>query len=86
MNLFFDTSALVKLFHREEGSNAAVALLEEAGSSVIVSELARLEFVTSMHRKVRNREIPEPQFEEAMAGFDEAWPTFRVEPLVPCNF
>lgn len=81
MTLFFDTSALVKLFHWEEGSAATVELARLAGPNVVVSELARLEFVTTMHRKVRNREVTESTFADAISGFEEAWATFRVEPL-----
>lgn len=81
MTLFFDTSALVKLFHDEVGSEAVLALLDRDGPTVVVSELARLEFVTAMHRMVRNREITDAQLVEALAAFDDAWATFRAEPM-----
>ena len=81
MNLFFDTSALVKLFHQESGSAAIAALVELDDAVIWVSELARVEFVNALHRRVRMHELDEAQMEEALLGFAEAWETFRVEPL-----
>ena len=81
MSLFFDTSALVKLFHEEAGSAETIALLEPEDVIVRVSALARLEFSTSIWRKIRNREIDEASGLAAVREFEEAWPTFRVEPM-----
>ncbi len=51
MNLFFDTSALVKYFHEEPGTARVTALIDEPDHRVWLSELARVEFVSAMHRK-----------------------------------
>ena len=44
MILFFDTSALVKFFHQEKGTDVVVSLVADTGNEVWVSELVRLEF------------------------------------------
>ena len=45
MILFVDTSALVKFFHREEGTDVVVSIISDLDNEVWVSELARLEFI-----------------------------------------
>ena len=45
MVLFFDTSALVKFFHREKGTDVVVSIISNLKNEVWVSELARLEFI-----------------------------------------
>ena len=50
MNLFFDTSALVKSFHEEEGSEVITQLLTSQGNEIWISELVRLEFMSALFR------------------------------------
>lgn len=57
MILFFDTSALIKFFHRENGTDTVVSLVTDPGNSVWVSELARLEFVCALPRRYRMKEL-----------------------------
>jgi len=81
VNLFFDTSALVKLFHEEEGSAETIALVEPKEVIIRVSALARLEFVSSIWRKIRNYELDEASGLASVREFEQAWLTFRIEPL-----
>lgn len=81
MILFFDTSALVKFFHNEEGTEAVTELLNSQENEIWVSELVRLEFVSALHRRVRNREIDEKILNEAIEGFDMEITHFNMEPL-----
>jgi PIN domain len=69
MILFFDTSALVKFFHREEGTEVVISLITDPGNTVWVSELARIEFVCALHRRYRMKEIDEDQLTRALDGF-----------------
>ncbi|OEU80719.1 MAG: hypothetical protein BA872_01190 [Desulfobacterales bacterium C00003060] len=48
MNLFFDTSALVKFFHEEEGTDIVTDLILEQNNEVWISELGRLEFISAV--------------------------------------
>jgi predicted nucleic acid-binding protein len=41
--VFFDTSALVKFFRREEGTDVVSSLITDPENRVWVSELAKLE-------------------------------------------
>ena len=69
MILFFDTSALVKFFHREEGSNVVVSIISDLNNEVWISELARLEFICALHRRLRMNEINEDDLKKVLEGF-----------------
>ena len=45
MNLFFDTSALVKFFHEEEGTDIVTELILDRNNEIWGSELGRLELL-----------------------------------------
>ena len=53
MIYFFDSSALVKLYHPERGSERIAALFDEPGRQIIVSRLAAVEFHSALALKVR---------------------------------
>jgi hypothetical protein len=50
---FFDTSALVKVYHAERGSDRVEAMFDEPGRRIIVSRLASVEFHSALALKVR---------------------------------
>ena len=71
MNLFLDTSALVKFFHFERGSNTVSDMIESSENQIWVLDLVRAEFSSALHRRYRNKEIGQSQLETALGGFDE---------------
>jgi predicted nucleic acid-binding protein len=79
--LFFDTSALVKFFHREKGTDAVTSLITDPDSSVWVSELARLEFVCALYRRYRMKEIDEDQLMRALDGFYSEFSRFKTRKI-----
>lgn len=81
MILFFDTSALVKVFHEEKGSEVVTPLIKAKDNEVWISELARIEFLSAIFRRLRNREMNDEQLNEAVIGFEEQLYFFNVEPL-----
>ena len=81
MILFFDTSALVKFFHNEDGTKAVTDLLNSRENKIWISELAKLEFLSALHRRFRNNEIDENILKEAIEGFEEELNRFNVEQL-----
>ena len=81
MILFFDTSALVKFFHEEEGSEAVTRLIVSGDNEIWISELARIEFISALFRRLRNKEINDEQLKQAVEGFEEQITLFNVEPL-----
>ena len=54
---FLDTSAFAKLYHQEAGSEYVVRLVEQPGSSTVVSRLAVLEIESVFATKFRTGEL-----------------------------
>ena len=85
MILFCDTSALLKLYVVESGSDALKVLVQEA-EAVAVSRIAWAEAYAALSR--RAREVPEDNslIEQAKAALAYDWPHFVVleidQPLV----
>ncbi len=53
MILFFDTSALVKVFHEEKGSEVVTPLIKAKDNEVWISELARIDQTNQRTRLTR---------------------------------
>ena len=81
MTFYFDTSALVKLFHEEEGSQNVTRIINANENEIWISELARIEFLSAIFRRYRNNEIGDQELRAATDGFEEQLNSFNVEPL-----
>ncbi|MFO7985945.1 MAG: type II toxin-antitoxin system VapC family toxin [Desulfatiglandaceae bacterium] len=81
MNLFFDTSALVKFFHEEVGTETVSKLILDPNNNIWVLELARLEFLSAVFRRFRTRELDEDRLNTAIDSFEKQVETWNVEPL-----
>lgn len=78
MNYFFDTSALVKLYHAETGSERLEAELSKFENDLVitVSDLSRIEFYSVILKKVRTREIKQDKAQQALELFAQDWAQF----------
>lgn len=47
MEYFFDTSAIVKIYHEEEGSKAVLPIYS-GNDSILISELSKVEFLSTV--------------------------------------
>ena len=56
MQFFFDTSAVVKLYHQETGSDRVFPLYRD-GVQIIISEISKVELISTLHKKFRTNEI-----------------------------
>lgn len=81
MKFFFDTSALVKFFHVESGSEIVTQIMEHPASEIWMSELARLEFTSALYRRFRNKTLDEIRLHTALTFFDQQLTNFNVEPV-----
>ena len=82
VSYYLDTSALVKLYHQEAGTEQVEALFKQSDSILVVSELAEVELYSTLARKVRAGEIDEAAFEEVIKNFDDDCERrFVVQPL-----
>lgn len=68
---FFDTSALVKRYHRELGTDVIDAAFGEKDATMMISDIAVIEFYSAFAKKVRTRDITEEDFQETMNALAE---------------
>ena len=71
MRIFLDTSSLVKLYHRE----ANTAELERIFSTIkitgiFLSEISKIEFASTIWKKVRTKEITQSEGKKTLALFE----------------
>jgi predicted nucleic acid-binding protein len=69
MTYYFDTSALVKVYHTEAGS-ATVQSMYHGTDEIIISELGKIEYLSTVHRKYREREISHDALLALIAKFE----------------
>lgn len=81
-SFYCDTSALVKLYHQEVGTERMEELFRQEGNVLVISELAIVEFYSTLARKVRVGEITPEAQEEAHRNFEaDCRQRFVVDPL-----
>lgn len=82
---FLDTSALVKIYHREAGSDFCLALYADQ-SPLIISELARVELYSAIFRKQREKELSVKALKAVLQRFEcdceERYEVLHVASLV----
>ncbi len=72
MMLYLDSSALVKKYVQEPGSDRVHKLLAHSGMCV-TSKLAYPEIMAGLNRKRREKEIADKDYREALAEFESDW-------------
>jgi len=70
--LYLDSSALVKCYVREKGSEAVLARLR-SGERVYTSALSYFEVLPALARKVREGELELSAFQQARDNFQHDW-------------
>ena len=70
MNVYFlDTSALVKRYHWERGSDVVDALFAEPDRRLLISDLSIIELGSALTKKVREREITPEKYHRSLGLF-----------------
>jgi predicted nucleic acid-binding protein len=72
MMLYVDSSALVKKYVLESGSDRVLKLLAQSGMAV-TSKLAYPEILAGLSRKRREKGIAEKDYRAALADFESDW-------------
>lgn len=70
-SFFLDTSALIKLYHQEPGTEEIEEIFGQAENTLVISELAIVELYSTLARKVRSGQITPRAQEEALRNFEE---------------
>jgi len=81
MNVFFDTSAFVKYFNVEKGTDRVTRIITNSRNQIWLSDLARLEIISALFRKYRNHSIDEIQLNAAIQGVNDELQYFNLENL-----
>ena len=68
---FFDTSALVKRYHREVGTEVVDAAFAEKDGIRMISDMGVIEFYSAFAKKVHTSEITEEDFRETIKEIAE---------------
>ena len=85
---FIDTSALVKYYHPEDGTQAVTRLLEEPGTRHYISRLSLVETVSAFAVKFRLRQIDAQGFDDLRRRFyhDIGQGRFRIMPVTTARY
>jgi predicted nucleic acid-binding protein len=72
MNVYLDTSAVIKLYHKEVGSDELLAFLNTHAHDLILTlaDITRIEFHSAFLRRVRMQEIPRTPVYAVFGAFD----------------
>ena len=81
MKVFFDTSSLFKLYHRESGTDELMRLFSDFGIEVIyVAEITKIEFSSAVWKKCRKNDIDEFTAIQLVEKFDKDSVKFNFVP------
>jgi uncharacterized protein len=71
MKIFLDTSFLFKLYHQEEGTEELETIFTQVKiTHIFLSEISKVEFASTIWKKVRTKEITEPEAKETLTFFE----------------
>lgn len=72
MKVFLDTSSLFKLYHQEVDSGIIESVFtQHKVTDVFLSELSKIEFASTVWKKVRKQDISEEQANAVITAFEE---------------
>lgn len=80
MKYYFDTSSLVKIYHREPGSSEVLNIYNDPKDLIQISVLGRIELLSTVHRKFRERELTIETLDALVCKFQDDM-DFRYEIL-----
>jgi len=61
-NYFFDTSALVKVYHKEVGTELVEEIYENPENTIYISHLTKVELISALCKKYRTNDISHEAF------------------------
>ncbi len=80
--LFFDTSALVKRYADEQGTQTVDRLIETPENTIVITSLSVIEIASAFRRKYNRGEISEQKRDGLLSSFfEEATEQFIVIPV-----
>ena len=81
MKVFLDTSSLVRLYHQEADTIIIENVFKDFDVKVVyLSELSKIEFISTIWKKVRMQQIDEPDAKKMTDLFDSVSPRYTFIP------
>ncbi|CAN5572822.1 hypothetical protein BH10BAC3_BH10BAC3_16930 [soil metagenome] len=81
MKIFLDTSSLFKLYHREVDTEALEQLFSTVKiTNVFLSEISKIEFTSTVWKKVRMKEITELEAKTTLGLFESDFGKYTFVP------
>jgi uncharacterized protein len=82
MNMYLDTSSLFKLYQKEPDSKNIDDIFSNTSiAGVFISEIAKVEFVSALFKKVRMKETDLADAQKAIALFDNDLRKYIIVPV-----
>lgn len=81
MIYFFDSSALVKYYTNEKGSEQVTAIIQDPDTYLFISQLACIEIKSSLATKCRTNQINLQEWQSALQAFEQSLTNFYIEPI-----
>jgi len=78
---FFDTSAIIKLYHEEERSDKLSSMINMHDPLIIISDLTTIEFVSGFAKKVKTKQISQNTFKAVVSLFENDVLKFKNKPI-----
>ncbi len=84
MNIFLDTCSLVKLYHKETGTEELEKMFSEIKiTKIFLSEISKIEFTSTIWKKVRTKEILERNAQITLNFFEIDFDKYTFIPTKP---
>lgn len=82
MNIYLDTSSLFKLYQKELDSGVVEKAFKNIRlTEIFISEIARVEFVSALFKKVRMKETELADAEKSINLFDKDLEKYKIVPV-----
>ena len=75
---FFDTSALIKLYHQESGSKFLDQMIQSDKPRIVISSICVVEIISALSKKMRMKTLKLADFDEAITLFEFDLSKFEV--------
>lgn len=82
MNIYLDTSSLIKLYHYEEGTDTLDRLLKANNlTGIFLSELAKVEYDSAIWKLCRTKELTHEEVEILISSFETDYSKYNFVSL-----
>jgi len=76
MNLFLDTSSLLKVYHKEQETDEILLLISQEVENIYLSEIAKIEFNSAIFNKVRQKQFSVEKAIQMILYFEKDYENF----------